>query len=224
MANKKLIPLRLIRVFKNMDAKEMATYFDISTPYISSMENGNRKINEEILLKGLTNLGIDYKEYKELEDFCIDLTESDLEYQDQYRYALMKALGAVHPGFKTETEAFLNMCLVSNTLEISTYIKQAQELDVMEVDGSLLIMQRPVDTEKNNQKTKYLSLHRLGISTEKYKELEKRFNEISELGIKEDSKCKLLLVLGVLYPNSQTIIDKMVNNIINPDPNKVKKI
>ena len=45
----------------------MASYFDISTPYISSMENGNRKINEEILLKGLTNLGIDYKEYKELE-------------------------------------------------------------------------------------------------------------------------------------------------------------
>jgi hypothetical protein len=108
--------------------------------------------------------------------------------------------------------------------EMATYIKQVQKLDVKEVDGSLLIMQRQVGAEKNNHKTKYLSLHRLGVSTEKYKELEKRFNEISELGIKEDSKCKLLLVLGVLYPNSQKIIDKMVNNIINPDPNKVKMI
>lgn len=48
MANKKLIPLRLIRIVKNMDAKEMATYFDISTPYISSMENGNRGISKYV--------------------------------------------------------------------------------------------------------------------------------------------------------------------------------
>lgn len=224
MANKKLSPLRLIRIAMNMDAKEMANYFEISSPYISSMENGNRKINEEILIKGLMNLGIEVKEYKELEKFCDDLTESDLEYQDQYRYALMKALGVVHPGFKAETEAFLNMCLVANTLEISTYIKQAQEVDVMEVDGSLLIMMKQLDDSKKNQKTKYSSLHRLGISVEKYKELEKRFNEISELGLEDDSKCKLLLVLGVLYPNSQKTIDKMIDKIINPDPNKVKKI
>ena len=129
MANKKLIPLRLIRIVKNMDAKEMATYFDISTPYISSMENGNRKINDDILLRGLTNLGIDLQEYNELEDFCNALTESDLDYQDQYRYALMKAIGAISPGFKAETESFLNMFLIPNSLEIATYIKQAQEYD-----------------------------------------------------------------------------------------------
>ena len=223
MANKKLIPLRLIRIVKNMDAKEMATYFNISTPYISSMENGNRKINEEILQRGLTNLGIELKDYEGLEEFCASLTESDLEHQEQYRYALMKALGVVHPGFKAETEAFLNMCLVSNSLEISTYIKKAQELDVMEVDGSLLIMQKETDISPN-KKTKYLSLHRLGFSVEQYKALEKRFNEISELGLEEDSKCKLLLVLGVLYPKSKNTIDKMINKIINPEPNKVKKI
>ena len=223
MANKKLIPLRLIRIVKNMDAKEMATYFNISTPYISSMENGNRKINEEILQRGLTNLGIELKDYEELEEFCASLTESDLEHQEQYRYALMKALGVVHPGFKAETEAFLNMCLVSNSLEISTYLKKAQELDVMEVDGSLLIMQKETDISQN-KKTKYLSLHRLGFSVEQYKALEKSFNEISELGLEEDSKCKLLLVLGVLYPKSKNTIDKMINKIINSEPNKVKKI
>lgn len=224
MTNKKLSPLRLIRIVKNMDAKEMANYFGISSPYISSIENGNRKINEEILLRGLTNLGIEVKDYKELEKFCVDLTESDLEHQDQYRYALLKALGVIHPGFKVETEAFLSMCLIDNALEISTYIKQAQEVDVMEVDGSLLIMLKQVDDSQKNQKTKYFSLHRLGVSAEKYKELSKRFNEISELELKDDSKCKLLLVLGYLYPNSKKTIDKMIDKIINPEPNKVKKI
>lgn len=224
MTNKKLSPLRLIRIAMNMDAKEMANRFEVSSPYISSMENGNRKINEEILLRGLTNLGIEVKDYKELEKFCVDLTETDLEYHDQYRYALLKALGAVHPGFKAETEAFLNMCLIDNALEISTYIKQAQELDVMEADGSLLIMLKQVDDSPKKPKTKYFSLHRLGISVEKYQELSKRFNEISELDLKDDSKCKLLLVLGFLYPNSQKTINKMIDKIINPDPNKVKKI
>lgn len=224
MASKRLIPLRLIRIVKNMDAKEMATYFNISSPYMSSIENGNKRINEEILQRGLNNLEIDIKEYEELEKFCVDLMESDLEYQDQYRYALLKALGAIHPGFKAETEVFLSMCLIDNALEISTYIKKAQEVDVMEVDGSLLIMLKQVDESQKNKKTKYSSLHRLGISAEEYKELSKRFNEISALDLKDDSKCKLLLVLGFLYPNSQKTIDKMIDKIINPEPNKIKKI
>ncbi len=221
MANKKLIPLRLIRIVKNMDAKEMATYFDISTPYISSMENGNRKINEDILERGLNNLGIDIKEYEELEKFCNDLTDSELDYKDQYRYALMKALGVVDQGFKSETETFLNMSLISSSLEISTYIKQAQEYDIMEIEGSLLITPKK---KEENKKSKYLSLHRLGITIEEYKELEIRFNTISQLELEDDSKCKLLLVIGMLHPKCKDTIDKMVNNIINPDPNKVKKI
>lgn len=221
MANKKLIPLRLIRIVKNMDAKEMATYFDISTPYISSMENGNRKINEDILERGLNNLGIDIKEYQELESFCNDLAESELNYQDKYRYALMKALGVVEPGFKSETEAFLRMSLISSSLEITTYIKQAQEYEVIEIDGSLLIT--PKKTEES-KKPKYLSLHKLGITKEEYKDLETRFNSISKLELKDDSKCKLLLVIGTLNPKCKDTTEKMVTNIINSEPNKVKKI
>lgn len=221
MANKKLIPLRLIRIVKNMDAKEMATYFDISTPYISSMENGNRKINEDILERGLNNLGIDIKEYQELENFCNDLEELELDFQDKYRYALMKALGVVEPGFKSETEAFLSMSLISSDLEITTYIKQAQEYEVMEINGSLLITPKKTDEVKRQ---KYMSLHKLGITKEEYKNLQTSFNEISKLDLEDDSKCKLLLVIGILNPKCKDITDKMVHNIINPDPNKVKKI
>ena len=231
MTNPKLIPLRLIRIVMNMSAKEMANSFGISTPYISSMENGNRKINDDILIKGLTNLGIELEDYEDLDEFCDVLMESDLDYQNQYRYALMKALGVVSPSFKSETESFLQMFFISNALDIATYIKEAQEYDINEIDGSIIIMPKKISVECTNQEnksisihTKYASLHRLGLTLKEYQELNDQFSSISKLEIKEESKCKLLLVLGMLNPEHKQTLDKMVEKIIDNDLNKTKKL
>ena len=223
MSDKKLIPLVLIRIVKNINATEMAQYFEISNSYINSMTNGSRRITEETLNKGLNNLGIELQGYKELDEFCKELKESGLDYQDQYHLALIKAIGIVSPTLKSETERLLNKRLLVNNTEIITYIKMAQEYELLDAEEYLLIMPKHSDNKDTLKPNKYISIKELGVSIEKYQELKDTFRLITASKVQEESKCKLLATLGILNPQHKKAIVTMLNKLLNDDQNKVKK-
>lgn len=223
MSDKKLIPLVLIRIVKNINATEMAQYFEISNSYINSMTNGSRRITEETLNKGLNNLGIELQGYKELDEFCKELKESGLDYQDQYHLGLIKAIGIVSPALKSETERLLNKRLLVNNTEIITYIKMAQEYELLDAEEYLLIMPKHSDNKDALKPNKYISIKELGVSIEKYQELKDTFRLITASQVQEESKCKLLATLGILNPQHKKAIVAMLNKLLNDDQNKVKK-
>ena len=67
MENKKnsLVPLRFIRIAKDMKLKEMAEAFEVTLAYISAIEKSERNIKKQTLLVGLNNLNINYVDYLE---------------------------------------------------------------------------------------------------------------------------------------------------------------
>lgn len=223
---KELVAIRLVRIVKDLRQKEMAETFSATPPYINSIENGTRVFREQTLFYGLYNLDISIEDYRELEDFCLKISETDLDDKDKYKFALIKAIGTVAPDLKDEAEATLNKYLVqSKNNEIERYINMAKQIEIETSNNVLIIWQQATSKMPNLTQTEdsLLSLKSLGITTEIYQELRTIFNDISisELPEQIKERCKLLKAIGIVYPELQEQTNGLVENYLNKTTIKV---
>ena len=112
-----LVPLKMIRIIKGIKISEMAKYFDCSQSYIIDIENGTRIMYKNALFNGLEKLGISYEEYKELIEFQIILSESNISDEDKYKYMLIKTISIFLPNDKEKLNYFLNDTMCNNNIE-----------------------------------------------------------------------------------------------------------
>ena len=110
-----LVPLKMIRIVKNMSTEEMAGHFEVTTAYINAIENGIKTFRPTTLKYGLIGLNISYEDYEELENFSNYLSEKELNKQDKYKYMLMKTIGILSPEQRNIIEEYLNNTLESKT-------------------------------------------------------------------------------------------------------------
>lgn len=104
-----LVPLRFIRIAKDMSLKEMSESFEVTPAYISALEKGERNIRKGTLLLGLGNLNIEYRYYLELEALGFDLSKEELDDYDKYKIMLAKAIGVVNPELIKESEQLIDV-------------------------------------------------------------------------------------------------------------------
>lgn len=102
-----LMPIRIIRIAKDLSMEEMANYFMVTKAYISAIEKNKRKIRIQTLKFGLDNMNISLDDYYELQDFSQELLNIELSERDKYKFMLIKTLGVVSPEQKTQSEELL---------------------------------------------------------------------------------------------------------------------
>ncbi len=100
-------PLRFIRIAKDIKQNEFSKYFSCSPAYISSVENGKRKMTLRILKSGLNELGISLEDYFELEELGNYLVTSETEKEIIYRCMLAKSIGIIRPDLKKDAEQLI---------------------------------------------------------------------------------------------------------------------
>ena len=100
-------PLRFIRIAKDIKQNEFSKYFSCSPAYISSVENGKRKMTLRILKSGLNELGISLEDYFELEELGNYLITSETEKESIYRCMLAKSIGIIRPDLKKDAEQLI---------------------------------------------------------------------------------------------------------------------
>lgn len=100
-------PLRFIRIAKDIKQNEFSKYFLCSPAYISSVENGKRKMTLRILKSGLNELGISLEDYFELEELGNYLITSETEKEIIYRCMLAKSIGIIRPDLKKDAEQLI---------------------------------------------------------------------------------------------------------------------
>ena len=110
-----LVPLKMIRIAKNMSTEEMASHFEVTTAYINLIENGDKALRKTTLKYGLIGLNISYEDYSELENFSNYLLEKEIDKHDKYKYMLMKTIGILSPEERIIIEEYLNNALDSKT-------------------------------------------------------------------------------------------------------------
>lgn len=104
-----LVPLKFIRIAKDMKTKEMAEVFEVTTAYISAIETTSRNIRKQVLIYGLEKLNINYGDYLELEALSYELSlREDIDDLKKYRIMLIKAIGVINPSLKEECKELLN--------------------------------------------------------------------------------------------------------------------
>lgn len=103
-----LVPLRFIRIAKDMSSKDFAEYFLVSPAYISAIEKGQRQMHPRTIKSGLRDMGIEYEDYLELEQLAKELNLQEIEDGEKYRMMLIKAIGVINPSLKEETEQLLD--------------------------------------------------------------------------------------------------------------------
>lgn len=109
MENKcNIMPLRMIRIAKDLTLDEMANYFMVTKAYMSAIENNKREMHIRTLKFGLIEMNINLDDYLQLQEFSVDLLNSDLPDRDKYKFMLIKTLGVVSPELKIETEELLD--------------------------------------------------------------------------------------------------------------------
>ena len=99
------LPLRLIRIAKNLKQSEMAKIFGVTRQYINYIEQGRRVMGEELLVNGLAKMDIPCNSYRELERFTNYIIRENLLNQEMYARALSKAIGIVCHDIKEKTDA-----------------------------------------------------------------------------------------------------------------------
>ena len=102
-----LHPLKFIRIAKDIKQNEFSKYFSCSPAYISSVENGKRKMTLRILKSGLNELGISLEDYFELEELGNYLITSETEKEIIYRCMLAKSIGIIRPDLKKDAEQLI---------------------------------------------------------------------------------------------------------------------
>lgn len=100
-------PLRFIRIAKDIKQNEFSKNFLCSPAYISSVENGKRKMTLRILKSGLNELGISLEDYFELEELGNYLITSETEKEIIYRCMLAKSIGIIRPDLKKDAEQLI---------------------------------------------------------------------------------------------------------------------
>ena len=112
MENKKnnLVPLKFIRIAKDITAKEMSESFKVTSAYICAVEGGERNLKEQTLVYGLNNLNINYEEYLELESLSYELSlKEEIDNYEKYKIMLTKAIGVINPELKEQAEELIDV-------------------------------------------------------------------------------------------------------------------
>lgn len=112
MENKKnnLVPLKFIRIAKDITAKEMSESFKVTPAYIYAVESGERNLKEQTLIYGLNNLNINYEEYLELESLSYELSLKDeIDNYEKYKIMLTKAIGVINQELKEQAEELIDV-------------------------------------------------------------------------------------------------------------------
>lgn len=106
-----IIPLRMIRIAKDLNLEQMAEFFLVTNAYISAIEKGKREMNFRTLKYGLDNLGITLDDYQELDSFREYIEKQPLEQQNKFKFMLIKTLGVVSPELKESSNELINIYL-----------------------------------------------------------------------------------------------------------------
>ena len=118
--NQKLVPLKFIRIAKDMLTKDMAEKFGVASSYISEVETGRRDLNNIHKIRyGLGNLNISLNDYLELLYFCEQVEKMELNYSFAYKIVLMKAIGIVNPDLKEKSEKTILKYIPNNNTTYS---------------------------------------------------------------------------------------------------------
>jgi len=117
--NNNLVPLRFIRIAKDMSSKEMSESFEVTPAYISALEKGERNIKKATLLLGLNNLNIEYGHYLELEALSYELSQKDIEEYDKYKIMLTKAIGVINPDLKEDAEQLIDVIYRNKKIKLT---------------------------------------------------------------------------------------------------------
>ena len=112
--NTSIMPLRMIRIAKDLNMDQMAKYFLVTEAYISALEKGKRNMNFRTLKYGLDNLGISLDDYSNLNSFREYLENQPLDQQSKFKFMLIKTLGVVSPELKENANE-----LITNYLDNS---------------------------------------------------------------------------------------------------------
>lgn len=103
-----LVPLKFIRIAKDMSSKDFAEYFLVSPAYISAIEKGQRQMHPRTIKSGLRDMGIEFEDYLELEQLAKELNLKDIEEGKKYRIMLIKAIGVADTSLKDISEQLLD--------------------------------------------------------------------------------------------------------------------
>lgn len=113
--NTNTMPLRMIRIAKDLNMEQMAEYFLVTKAYISALEKGKREMNFRTLKYGLDNLGITLDDYSELDSFREYIENQPLDQQSKFKFMLIKTLGIVSPELKENANdliaSYLDNCI-----------------------------------------------------------------------------------------------------------------
>ena len=111
--DKKIIPLKVLRMVLDKSAKEFAEKFGVTTAYISSVENGTRVMRLQTLAYGLMNLEITIEQYNEFVKFYQSLLLDEFEKQELLKLMFFKAYSvlATNEEEKNQIESLINVVL-----------------------------------------------------------------------------------------------------------------
>lgn len=109
--NTSIMPLRMIRIAKDLNMEQMAEYFLVTKAYISALEKGEREMNFRTLKYGLDNLGITLDDYSDLDGFREYIEKQPLDQQSKFKFMLIKTLGVVSPELKENAEELISRYL-----------------------------------------------------------------------------------------------------------------
>jgi transcriptional regulator with XRE-family HTH domain len=108
-SNEAFHPLALIRVARQLTLEDTSKYFEVSKAYISAVEKGIRKMNENRLKLGLNNMNIEYEKYIELESYVGRIQTRNIPLDKKYAYSLMLAIGVSYPYMETDVKKVCHM-------------------------------------------------------------------------------------------------------------------
>jgi len=114
-----LVPLRFIRIAKDLNMAEFSKHFLVTSAYISLVEKGKREMTLRTLKSGLKEMGISYIDYVELEELSEELITKDIDKNLKYRIMLTKAIGVINPSLKEETEQLIDVCYRDKKIKLS---------------------------------------------------------------------------------------------------------
>lgn len=106
-----LVPLKFIRIAKDLNRDQFSKYFLCTKAYISSIELGKRIMHPRTLKSGLKEMGISVEDYMKLEELKDYLEKLNVDKEVAYRTMLARALGIVSPDLKEKAESLVEEML-----------------------------------------------------------------------------------------------------------------
>lgn len=97
-------PLKMIRIAFDMKQKEIAPLFSLTNGCYNMAEKGTYNIPIPKLNQGLEKLGISLQDYLDLYFFCEQISNTNMENIEKYRFALIKTIGIINIEFQNEVD------------------------------------------------------------------------------------------------------------------------